>query len=512
MFLVISNDKKILAETKRMKVKQKIMAYVNEYVSSEVLPNDDGAGGECLTSETQWRNSKQTEISVIGVRTDQFDPISSISNTKTYQFELYSSLNELLDVKTVKLFLMYKIVDTQGNDLQPLTTGPNNDINPITKVVPVCGMATAMFKSCEIKINDITITPGDALYAFKSDMQKRLTIPEPSRKEQGSLEGFVQEYHAWDDLPDADKEEIFEATAPSSDPIKGPFIRRFLDTKGSKQKQLISDITADITSQSEFLAPNTKMTVILSRQDDDSFCYLTKSDSNHDYKIKVISAHIECEMKIMDTDFITYKMEELKKDPYRAAYKNIQMQEFFFSSGLMDLSKPILFHLNSVSPDRFFCVLLDQVAKNGQKDKDPFNYTDKVMSSFEHVRSDGRTRHRPVHLRRWGAPGYNNPDVCEVVHNLYKAVNLSTNGEDTLGIDMYNILRRNFFMGFNLQKNEGATCGAIYDLPDRQNNGIKIHLKRALTHACVMLVYAEYNTEILIDSYGNVTLRANALA
>ena len=76
-----------------------------------MLAADDGAGAECITNEAQWQDSRPTEVSVIGVRAERFNPISSINNTKVYQFDLTSSLNEVLDPKTVKLIMMYKIVD-----------------------------------------------------------------------------------------------------------------------------------------------------------------------------------------------------------------------------------------------------------------------------------------------------------------------------------------------------------------------------------------------------------------
>ena len=458
---------------------------------------DDGAGGECVTSEAQWNNSRPTEVSVIGVRADRFNAISSINNTKVYQFDIYSSLNEVLDPKTAKLILTYKFVDDQGNDL----------VDTNKEILPVNGMAYAMFQSCEIKLNDKTIAGGDMLYAHKGNIQKRLTVVEPVRKEQGSLEGWVQENVAWDDLDAADRVKVFNATKPDDDnKLLGPFIRRYLDTLKSKNKLLISDLCADIFTQNEFLPPNSKLTVVLTRQDNDSFCYIVK-DATKKYRIKVINAVVECQVKIMDLDFIETKIEEMKKGQlYRSVFKNVQMLQFYYPAGLMDLSQPILFHLNSVSPDRFFVVLVKQEAMNGDNKLDPFNYTDHKMTSFAHIRSDGRTRHPPVYLRRWAG------DFAEVVFNLYKAVNLNSSGEDVLGINEYNIVQRNFFMGFNLQKNDGATSGEVYDLPDKQNNGIKILLKEGLEKPVTMLVYAEYDTEILIDSFGNVTVKANALA
>ncbi len=480
-----------------------------EFVNAEMLAADDGAGAECITNEAQWQDSRPTEVSVIGVRAERFNPISSINNTKVYQFDLTSSLNEVLDPKTVKLIMMYKIVDAQGQDITA------NAANDLDKVLPVNGIAYAMFKSCEIKVNNKTIAGGDMLYAYKSNIQKRLTVTKPVRDEQGILEGWNQENQAWDDMVDDERKEIFAADQHDKffqDPLKGPFINRYIDTKLSKPKQLITHVCADIFTQNEFLPMNTKLTVVMTRQDSDQFCYLALKENNK-YRIKVMSAQVECQLKIMDLDFIEAEVEKLKKGKlYRSVFKNIEMSEYFFPQGLTDLSKQMLFHLNSVSPDRYFVVLVSQDAKNGAHDKDPFNYQDYTMSEFGHVRSDGRTRHPTVHMRRFGGGVDHEFDVAEPVFNLYKALNLDCNGEDVCGINQYNILHRNFFMGFNLQKNDGATSGEIYDLPDQHSNGIMVHLKKALPEPVVMIIYAEFNTELLIDAFGNVTLKANALA
>ena len=491
-----------------------------EYTNTENLPTDDGAGAECITNEVQWRASRPTEVSVTGVRADTFNPISSIVNSKVFQFDITCSLNEVLDPKTAKLFFTYKIVDENGDDiplLNPAVGAAAATKNQTSFVLPVNGMSYALFKSCEIKLNGHTIAGGDMLYAHKGNIQKRISVVEPVRKELGTLEGWDQEPVAWDELTDQDRDKIWDfdamPTQGSADRIRfGSFVRRYLDTRGSNQKQLISNICADIFTQNEFLPPNTRLTVVLTRQDNDNFCLISKN--NHNYRIVIVNAYIECQVKCLDVEFIQSEILKMQRgEKYRSVFKNIEMSEYFFPQGLSDLSKPVLFNLNSVSPERFFAVLVRQSAMNGSYKRDPFNYTDFNMSHFAHIRNDGRTRHRRVFLRRWGRAQRNNDaDVAEVVFNLYKALNLSCHGDDVLGINIYNILKRNFIMGFNLQKNDGAISGEIYDLPDNAKNGIEIKLREGLSEPVVMLIYAEYNREILIDSNGNVTVKDNALA
>ena len=491
-----------------------------EYTNSENLPTDDGAGTECITNEAQWGVSRATEVSVTGVRADIFNPISSIVNSKVFQFDITCSLNEVLDPKTAKLFLTYKIVDENGDDiplLNPPIGGNAPARNETSYVLPVNGMAYSLFKSCEIKLNGHTIAGGDMLYAHKANIQKRISVVEPVRKELGLLEGWDQEPIPWDQLSDTERNEIWELDAMpaqgSEERIRvGSLVRRYLDTRGSQQKQLISNICADIFTQNEFLPPNTKLTVVLTRQDNDKFCLISKN--NHNYRIVIVNAYIECQVKCLDVEFVQNEILKMQRGQmYRSVFKNIEMTEYFHAQGLSDLSKPVLFNLNSVSPERFFAVLVRQSAMNGSHKRDPFYYTDFNMSHFAHVRNDAKTRHRRVFLRRWGDPNRkNDADVAEVVFNLYKAVNLSCHGDDVLGIDIYNILKGNFIMGFNLQKNDGATSGEIYDLPDNAKNGIEIKLREGLSEAVVNIIYAEYNREILIDSNGNVIVKDNALA
>ena len=478
------------------------------YIPREVLPNDDGTGEEVVTTEAQFSRSLPTEVSVIGVRTDNIQPTTSVHNSKVLQWHIQSSLNYLINPKATKVIIEYKIVDQNGNNLPLTIPGQNNQNvdNPDARVLPVNGLGSALFKSCEIKVNDKTIAGGSNLYAFKADIQTRVSNNKEVKDNQLTLQGWYEEEIAWDDLTNAAKDVIFTTDDLSVEaPQLNGFIHRWLNTKGSKRDILVTDVFSDVFNEHVFLPPNASLDVILTRQDNDKFCLLT--DRNEEYKIVIEKAYLEVEMKVMDADFIETKVENMKKGiPWRASFKHVEMMRYTYGQNLTDLSRYNLFNINSVSPNRFFVVLLRQNAFNGDYTLDPFNYTGFNMEHFKYDRTDNNTRHPIVYVNRW------DKDYKQAVYNLYKAVGLNVGPEEALGITNYNFDRRNFIMGFNLEKNEGATAGVIYDLPDKVVHSLEIKLKTGLTNPVSMIIYAEFNAEMLIDAYGNVTLKENALA
>ena len=476
-----------------------------QYVADSQLPIDDGAGSEVITDEADFYMSNATEISTTGVDTATIPPVQSIEGNNVYMFRYKSALRQVIDVKKTKLRLTMKITYADGTNIPAQIGNPATD-NPALKVLPVNNIGSALFNSCEVSINDQIIEGGDTMYAYKADIQTRLKNSKDVKDNQLKLQNFTNEYCKWDDLTTAEKDSIFAATgADYNNRRKYPFIERYLRSKKSKVFQVESDIYADFFREHKFLPPNTSLQIALTKQKDpEKFCLLAEEDT--EYKIVVIKAELILKLKQLDQDFVDTSITNFRNGaPYRTEYTSVEIIRFATNTGYTDLGETDIFKLNSYSPERFVMVLVDQDAFNGIKNKDPFAYKRHGVKYFKLKRSDNLTRHEPVFMDRWGN---DTKDILEGVSNLYLALDLYSNPEESIGIDMGNFDLGNFFMAFNLKKTEGQ---GVYSLPDKAVNSLEITCA-ALTCPIAKIVYAEFNTELLIDAFGTVTVRKNALA
>ena len=473
-----------------------------DFVSDLQLPIDDGYGSEVISDEASFYESNPTEISTTGVRAIKVSPITNIQGSTVYQFEFKSALNEVIDVKRIKLRLVFQIVKRDGNNI-PEFEADNTTPTNLSKVVQVNSLGSAFFTGCQVNVNGTTIEGGDTMYAYKADIQNRLTHSKDVKANQLQLSGFTNEYCKWENLSDNEKDLIWTATAPNpSLPRVNPFIERYLRSKGSKKFTIETEIYADFFKEHKFLPPNTTLSIALTKvQHPETFCLLT--DQNSNYMVKCISADLKVQLKLLDEDFVDVSINNFKNGaPYRTSYTTAEMIRYSSPQGLTDLGETDIFKLNSYSPNRFIIVFVDQKAFNGDKKSDPFNYKRHGVHYFALLRSDGNTRHLPVYMDRWDG------DIDEGLANLYQALDLNTDPDESLGIDYFNFDLGNFFMAFDLQKTENP---GVYSLPDKAVNTVEIK-SAALENPIAKIVYAEFNTELIIDAYGNVTVRKNALA
>lgn len=476
---------------------------MTEFVSDSQLPADDGAGSEVISSEANYSSSNATEISIDGVGVEKIHPITSIQGNNVYQFEIKSAKKKVLDVKKTKLRLLFQICKADGTDCGLPAAGAA--IAPTSCVLPINGLGSAIFTSCEIRINDIAIESGDTMYNFKADIQNRLCHSKEVQQNQMGLYMYENEPVKWDSLTGQEKQDIFNATEPQpANPKLNPFIKRWLRTKGSKKFIVETDIYADFFKEVKFLPPNTSLGVALTKMDNDKvndFCLL--SNNNHGFQLKLLKLECVFQTKLMDQDFVDVSIRNMMNGaPYRTSYPTCSLLRYATPAGQTDLSEYNIFKLNSYSPERFFMVLIDQDAFNGTRGKDPFCYKRQGVKYFVLHRGDGNTRHLPVHMDRWQG------DIEEGLSNLYTALNINSDAEESVGIDYWNFDKGNFFIGFDLSKNEDPN---VFSLPDKSTNSVEI-TAAPLGGPIAKLVYAEFNTELLIDAYGNPTVRKNALA
>lgn len=316
----------------------------------------------------------------------------------------------------------------------------------------------------------------------------------------------MEEKKAFEDLTEEELTKIWKATKLTTEydsPIAN-FINRYVRSKCSKEFSSISPLHIDICQQPRCLPPNASLTISLTKQDVQNFNVLTKTTNN--YQIKIVSLKLKVLYKKIDPDILQEIINLTQKGKrYRYPISRVELLQFTKSAGSTDLSENNIFKVNNVAPNRFFAVFVEQSAFTGSAKRDPFNYKNINIRSYRLIKSGNETVNSTVHCNR------NDFDFHEPFHYLLNAVNLIPQAEENLGIDINNFEHRNFILGFKLNKTHASPL-ELSDLPEKTFYSLDIKLNEAHETPLSLIIYAEYDAEILIDAFGNVMRSDNGLA
>ncbi len=288
------------------------------------------------------------------------------------------------------------------------------------------------------------------------------------------------------------------------DSLLGNVFNRWVRSKNSKEYSCITPLHNDICQQPKCLPPNSTLSISFTKQDIPNFNVL--SDSGAQYQIKIVHLKLKVLYKKIDPDILQEIIDVSRKGKkYRYPISRVEMLQFTKPANMTDLSENNIFKINNIAPNRFFAVFVEQNAFGGNATLDPFNYKNIDIRTYRLVKSGNETVNSIVNCNR------DNFDFYEPVHYLYNAVNLLPQAEESLGIDVNNYAERNFILGFKLN-NTHASPLELSDLPEKTFYSLDIRLKAGHGTPLAMIIYAEYDAEILVDAYGNVLRSDNALA
>lgn len=484
------------------------MTSKSSFATDNNLPPDDGSGVEALTSDLDLHSALATQVGIIGEHEREIFPDNSLDSSNNISFTIDSSLNYLIKPEEIYLCGTFKIVDGHGDNIPAQIDDPanpgNNIDNPAAKVLPINYTAGSAFKSVTVKLNNTIIAKGNTLQPWKADLGERLFQSASVKKHQNYSRGWMEERKAWENLGANDKTTIFNATGEIPDSALAPLISRWIRSKHSREFSAISPLAVDICQQPKLLPPNAQLVISFSKHDQQNFNVLTDSQSN--YKLKIISLYLKVNYKEIDWDILNEIIKVTQGGKmYRYPISRVEMYQFTKSAGTTDLSENNIFKVNSIAPKRFFVVLIDQEAFGGAKNRDPFNYANFDIGSYRLVKGGNDTVGSTVLCNR------DNFDFHQPVHYLHNAINILPQAEEDLGINVLNYEHRNFIMGHKLSYTNASPL-ELSDLPEKTFYSLDIKLRASHARPLAMIIYAEYDAAILVDGYGNVTRSDNALA
>ena len=452
-----------------------------------------------------------TQVAVKNIRHDAIEPVNPILPDAPVNFKFMASNNECLDLQNSYLVMTMSVTTDVNAAVGDGAAG---------NVTIVNGIGHAFWRNITVRINGEVITNSDHMYAYRGDLATRLTY-DTKVKTEGSLSqiGWDEEFVPIDDYANADA--VLWHNNPNA--------HAELNTSGMKRRhhmytrvqdnvfRIESPIHADIFNQSKFLPPGTTVEVIFERNAN-AFCLLSKI-ANATFRLHLRSMQLMIRYVKMDPEVLHSQL-TYRAEGHRMLFplRRVAMTCFTKPNGSTDWSEPhLLYGQGNFLPRRLFLALVPQVNFTGSYGTDPFNYVGGNLSEVA-IRLNGETKPYPILRMNRGRPedaddheAHDTRDWTEPVSALLRTCNSYLNPHFDIGINRLNYHHRNWIMGFDLSATPELDGKKHYELPDDRQLSLHMLLTRPTEHVHTLIVMAEYDAELTIDSEGKVKLSENAL-
>lgn len=425
-----------------------------------------------------------TQVACEKSRIQIYHPKNPIEKDGPISFKVVSGDNDCIDPYNTYLYTKIAILSATGEIIPRRLPGPPAAANPARNVLFVNGIGSAWIQICEVKLNNKRISANDNNYAHRADLENRLSYTTSVKDNSLKLSGFISEKLPIDAIgADALHLDDDEGEVAADDALR----ERYMSSVGGKHLSVIARVHTEICEQPKLLPPNTVLDFTF-HPNESPFMLLTKRDERYRHKIldcKLFVNHV----KINPT--IARELEEITSRGERMKYpvRRVEVTYYTKSVGMSDLSQPGA--IQGKKPRRLFFGVLDLEAFHGSYKKDPFNY--KHFSAKEvSIRVDGE-RYPDEAMKMNYADG----DVLIPLLSLLRTTDSFLSDKD-IGIGRDTFASRNAIYAFDLTST-GAAGGENFELSNNATIDIQILLNGPLTAAAAVVMYAEYDAEILID-------------
>lgn len=424
-------------------------------------------------------------------------PTFPLDNTSNIEFNIQSGSEEQIHPGDIRMLIGLKIVKADGSPLNRFTSAGATYTEHVGDVLPVNGLATAMFKNIEVTLNDKQIASFDGNYAYKADIQNRLFTTVEAKKGALILAGFDSEAIAFDDLTPEMSKELFvlkdDALTKHISEVKSRkavFGKRLRNSSMSKTMHYVSKIHSEIFNQPKLLPSGMTMRVAFSRSPPD-FCLLSKGTGSFmiqiEYcKLRVPIAHVDPTF-LKDIEYMTFK----HKAPMCIPLRRVEIKTVGKSGAIQDLTVESIIS-GEIVPRRIFVCFVKQDSYVGRLKLDPFNYQGYDIETIALKLGGQLTRLPAINV------DFENKNFVEAVYALLDTIDCEA-GMGDVGINTENFHRRNAIYAFDVTGMAGKEFADAYLREERIPTGLHIRTSTPLPDPVQILIYKEFDAEIKID-------------
>ena len=371
------------------------------------------------------------------------------------------------------------------------------------QVIPVNNIVQSIWKNVLVRINGDIVSTGDSCYPYRADFETKLMTSKEGKKNL-KLGGWYEEKKPWDaykkeNVP-INWEESFPTLFDIDKGIDPALQHRYGFTHNEVSKgvwQVSGPIHSEIFELQKVLPPNTELTVEFTKQNMNSFYILsTQKDDQYTYLIEILEMQLEVHFLTVDPSIIQEMMYETKRKAYVYPLRKVNVRWFNQPSSISDINSINILSQKNKLPRRLFIAFVDSQAFSGHQNKDPFYYQ-KLNMKESSLTVGNQMRPYPV-LR------YHSPELNAAVLSLQDATSGSFSNEYT-GYDGWDMLNKSFILCYKLSPSDSAP-GECYEMLPAESVTFYANLETPTERVMIMIVYSEYDAEMLINERGAVII------
>ena len=376
---------------------------------------------------------------------------------------------------------------------------------PENQVIPVNNIVQSIWKNVLVKLNNYIVSTGDSCYPYRADIETKFMSTKEGKKNL-KLGGWYEEKEPWENYLKKDREvpidwsEDFPKLFEHQDGIDPALQHRYGFTHNETSKgvwEVSGPVHSEIFELKKVLPPNTEMIVEFTKQNMNSFYVLsTQKDNEYTYLIEILDMQLEVHFLTVDPSIIQEMMYETKRKAYVYPLRQVNLRWFNQPRSISDINSINILSQKNKLPRRMFIGFVDSQAFSGHQQKDPFWY--QHLNMKESALTVGNA------MRPYPTLRYHLPDFNSAVLAMQDATSGSFSDEYT-GYDAWDMQKRSFILCYKLSPSDSAP-GECYEMLPAETVTFYASLEKPTAQVMIMIVYSEYDAEMLIDEHGKVII------
>lgn len=448
----------------------------------------DPSSCDCVKSELELFETKPTQTAIIRSRIEEINPLVSITQSETLEFQIVAGESEYIDLQQSTLYLRCKIVDNENRALNERKA--DGTINENAMVFPINYLIGSLFSQVEVFLNNKQVGSSSSLYPYRAYLETLLSYNADAKEHQLRGSGYFKDKGG--ELMDSVDDEVFAGTSKN----KGA-VERFKWVKYSKTFEVEGKLHNEIFNQHKLIL--SKVPVYIKLQKSRPAFFLMSKVHTSEYRLVIEKAVFRANIKTV-ADYVREAQEERLKE-VNAKYPVTRVESKFYvrAAGLSDLSEPNIVS-GSELPRRVIIGLVSTNAFNGSLKANPFNFQHFNVSSIK-LRVNGQDApYGELKL------DYENDMILPGYMTLYRGTNMwGTNRSHNITLNDY---KQGYALYvFNLTPDESD--GNSFQLARSGSLSVEIRLKDASEVGITILCYLEFDSFLEISSERKIFYNEN---
>ena len=429
---------------------------------------------ECTKSELDLFTVPATQTSITKGQWIEYHPLTNITDSGPIEFNVSGSGEEYLDLGRTQLYVKAKITKPNGADL-----------DPNTQVGPVNLFLHSLFSQVDVALNERLISPSTNTYPYRAMMETLLNYGGEAKTSQLSMAMFYK------DTPG--KMDVANPVAEDDDANMG-LKARYAFTKNSFTVDMTGPIHSDIFFQERLLLNGVNLRIKFNRAKN-VFCLLS-SATGPNFKVIITEAILYVRKVKVASSIALGHAVALKQGTAKYPIRRVDCKVLTIPGGFGAFNPDNIF-LGRI-PKRIVLGLVDTEAFNGTYASNPFNFKHHNLTQVGVYVDGEQIPRKPLFLKFDAAGGQN---YIAGFQSLFT-------GSGKLTQDTGNqITRSDYSSGYTLfcfDLTPDHCPGDHFELIKPGNLRVELHFAQPLANTVNLVIYAEFESVIEIDSNRNV--------